>query len=88
MAKVYLVCRMAEVTYTFMANMGVPLKKGMYWYAPVFDKTAKVFLTKAPADAYCDKMNHDLKHPKQEGNVIHMDIAPYTDFKVIPIERA
>lgn len=88
MVKAYLVCRMAEVTFTFMVRIGGPLKKGTYWHAPVFDEDAKVFASKTSAEAYCDKMNYNLKHPKQEGNVIHMDIAPYTDFKVIPINKA
>lgn len=89
MVKAYLVARAVRVTFAFMARAGVPVTKESTWHAPVLDKDAKMFTSKASATSYCNMKNDELKHPKKDknGNIM-LNIAPYDDFHIFPIERA
>ena len=89
MVKAYLVARAVKVTFAFMARAGVPVTKESTWHAPVLDKDAKMFTSKASATAYRDKMNDALKHPKKDKDGhMYINVAPYDDYYIFPIERA
>lgn len=89
MTKAYIVARGVRVTYAFMSRTGIPATKDTSWHAPVFDKDAKLFLSKASAVTYRDRMNKALKSPKvgKDGTIM-LNIAPYDDFYIFPVERA
>lgn len=86
MANAYLVARFTRVAHAFMVGMNIPASKDDTWYAPVFDKKARIFTNKASADAYAKKMNTDLHKPHADGSFM-IDISGYTDYKVIAVAK-
>lgn len=90
MAKAYLVARTVNVTYAWIANVGLSrgLKKGEYWIAPVFNDKARIFTSKASAVAYRDKMNKTLHDstPNADGSFT-IDISGFGDFYIFPVEK-
>ena len=88
MVKGYLVARRVEVTFTWYARIGGKMEKGTYWSAPVLGKEdAKFFTSKEKAMAYRDMMNKKLHQPVRADGTFTMDLAPYEDYYIFPIER-
>lgn len=89
MAKAYLVARTTEVTWTWYARIGGEMKKGTYWTAPLLGKEdSKVFVSKAKAVAYRDRMNKQLHDAKKgDGKTFTIEVLPFGDYYIFPIER-
>ena len=84
MTKAYLVARGIRVTFAFMMGSGMPRSKDTTWMAPVLDKDAKLYLSRSSAVEYCNRMNGALHNPNK--NTIN--IAPYDDYMIFPMEKA
>lgn len=88
MANAYLVARVTEVTYPFVAGMGGRVTKDMIWRVPVFNKDTRIFTNKTSADAYAKKKNHELHNPKVNADgSFNMDVSGWSDFKVISVTK-
>lgn len=87
MTNAYLVARFTKVTHSMVAAMKIEVTKDMTWYAPVFDKKARIFTNKTSADAYAKKMNRELHKPAGPDGSFTLDISGYTDFKVIAVTK-
>lgn len=84
MAQAYLVARGVKVTYAFLMGSGIPRSRDSTWMAPVLDKDAKLYLSRSSAVEYRDRMNKALHNPDR-GTI---NIAPYEDFIIFPMDRA
>ena len=85
----YIVCRLCPVVLPMVAYYKCDNKaiEDSTWNAPIIDAKAKIFARQKDAKAYCDKMNDQLNNPVEENGHRYIDIAPYTDFVVIPIQK-
>ena len=89
MANAYIVARFTKVTHAFLLGIGnIRADKDTTWHAPIFDKNARIFTSKASADAYAKKMNNLLHNPpKRADGSFTLDISGYTDYKVIAVTK-
>lgn len=87
MTNAYLVARFTKVAHAFLLGTSIRADKDTTWYAPVFDKKARIFTNKASADAYAKKMNRELHKPAGPDGSFTIDISGYTDFKVISVTK-
>lgn len=88
MTNAYLVARLTKVTHAFLLGMnGIRADKDTTWYAPVFDKKARIFINKEAADSYAKRMNRELHKPAKPDGSFTIDISGYTDFKVIAVTK-
>ena len=89
MTATFIVCRLCPAVMKFMAGMGLPPEaiEESSWNAPVLDQDARVFKNRKDAEAYCKEKNRELKEGTYDEQGHHLiDIAPYTDFKILTLE--
>ena len=92
MTQEYLVCRTARTVFLFMGKMNPPNLEETAWDSPILgingNSQPRIFANRKDAQAYCDRMNDDLHHPrKNEDGQFVIDCAPYSDYFIIPIEK-
>lgn len=94
MTTMFIVCRTYPSVPRLIAGWSLPLKdiEANTWDAPILadipNNHPKLFATRAEAQAYCDRMNEEINHPKADKNGrFTIDASPYSNYVVIPIQK-